>query len=165
MMTLADAIDHVRGTGRAVSVRCPAHADRHPSLRVSPGRDGRVLLRCWAGCATVDVLAAVGLRWRDVFAAGRDGRRHGRRVAHGDRERALGAWRTAHICALAREALAWERVAREYGRVLRRHLEDGDRAAWGVLAELSRRVDELDREIAAVEAAEEEERCDPARPS
>lgn len=36
---------------------CPAHADRSPSLSVSTGRDGRLLLHCFAGCEFRDVLA------------------------------------------------------------------------------------------------------------
>lgn len=47
--------------------RCPAHDDRHPSLSISEGRDSRVLLRCWAGCKTGDVVVAMGLTWSDLF--------------------------------------------------------------------------------------------------
>lgn len=38
--------------------RCPAHADRRPSLSVRPGRT-RLLLHCFAGCAPRDVLKAL----------------------------------------------------------------------------------------------------------
>lgn len=46
---------------------CPAHDDRTPSLSVSRGKEGRVLLRCWAGCETLAVLQALGLSWSDLF--------------------------------------------------------------------------------------------------
>lgn len=46
---------------------CPAHEDRNPSLSVSEGKDGRVLLKCFAGCSTVSVLAALGLTECDLF--------------------------------------------------------------------------------------------------
>jgi replicative DNA helicase len=46
--------------------RCPAHEDREPSLGITEGSDG-ILLQCYAGCATKDVLAALGLEWRDLF--------------------------------------------------------------------------------------------------
>lgn len=46
---------------------CPAHHDRTPSLGISEGSDGRILVKCRAGCATVDVLAAKGLRLADLF--------------------------------------------------------------------------------------------------
>lgn len=35
--------------------RCPAHVDANPSLSVSNGKDGRLLLRCFAGCSFADV--------------------------------------------------------------------------------------------------------------
>lgn len=47
--------------------RCPAHDDRRPSLTVSQGRNGRALLKCWAGCPTAAVVHALGLDWRDLF--------------------------------------------------------------------------------------------------
>jgi hypothetical protein len=43
---------------------CPAHDDRNPSLSLSTGKDGKVLLRCHAGCnqaQVIDVLRARGL--------------------------------------------------------------------------------------------------------
>lgn len=46
---------------------CPAHQDRAPSLSVREGADGRALVHCFAGCATADVLAALGLAMRDLF--------------------------------------------------------------------------------------------------
>jgi hypothetical protein len=46
---------------------CPAHQDRKASLSVDEGRDGKALLRCHAGCATQDVLAALRLDWPDLY--------------------------------------------------------------------------------------------------
>lgn len=46
--------------------RCPAHADRHPSLSIRAA-DDRVLVNCKAGCQTYDVCAAVGLALADLF--------------------------------------------------------------------------------------------------
>lgn len=45
---------------------CPAHDDSHESLRVTVSDKGRVLVKCRAGCATGDVMAAVGLTMRDL---------------------------------------------------------------------------------------------------
>jgi hypothetical protein len=64
-----------RRTPRGWQARCPGHEDRHPSLAVAIGRDGRVLIRCWSGCTTVRVLDALGLRWSDLFADSRRCRR------------------------------------------------------------------------------------------
>jgi len=46
---------------------CPAHDDSNPSLSISLGEDGRVLLKCYAGCATEDVVRAMGLKMSDLF--------------------------------------------------------------------------------------------------
>lgn len=47
--------------------RCPAHPDKTPSLSVSEGRDGRVLLKCFAGCSTDEICASVGLTLADLM--------------------------------------------------------------------------------------------------
>lgn len=54
------------GNGRWMAC-CPAHDDRNPSLSVNEQPDGRVLIQCFAGCDTADVLGAVGLDWSDVM--------------------------------------------------------------------------------------------------
>jgi hypothetical protein len=46
---------------------CPAHDDCDPSLSIREADDGKVLLHCWAGCFTADVLATIGLTVRDLF--------------------------------------------------------------------------------------------------
>jgi hypothetical protein len=76
---------------------CPAHDDRNtPNLRVREAEDGRVLLRCFAGCGQDRVLAALaekGVGKADLFANGGAGRERG----EGDatlRDR-------AHACTLA----------------------------------------------------------------
>jgi hypothetical protein len=54
-----------RGAGRWVA-RCPAHDDRAPSLSVAEAASGTILIKCFAGCASIDVLAAIGLSFRDI---------------------------------------------------------------------------------------------------
>jgi putative DNA primase/helicase len=39
--------------------KCPAHDDETPSLKVSEGKDGKVLLHCHAGCSQAAVIAAL----------------------------------------------------------------------------------------------------------
>jgi hypothetical protein len=51
--------------------QCPAHADGAPSLTIGEGREGRVLLHCFAGCALTAVLEAAGLTMQQLFAAGK----------------------------------------------------------------------------------------------
>jgi hypothetical protein len=43
-------VQDVRTSGKQRMARCPAHADRQPSLSVGVGDDGRILLKCHAGC-------------------------------------------------------------------------------------------------------------------
>jgi hypothetical protein len=47
--------------------RCPAHEDCKPSLGVSVGNDGKVLLYCQAGCTVESVVRAMGLEMSDLF--------------------------------------------------------------------------------------------------
>lgn len=51
--------------------RCPAHPDRRPSLSLGQTDAGVVLLHCFAGCASDDVLRALGLEFADLFPDGR----------------------------------------------------------------------------------------------
>lgn len=65
------------GPGR-VMAQCPAHDDRNPSLSVRESSDRTLLVYCFAGCTTAEVVAALGLRMGDLFAteyAYDDGRR------------------------------------------------------------------------------------------
>ena len=68
-MTTAELaqILHARrlGPGKWIA-KCPAHRDRSPSLAIREGKKA-VLLRCWSGCATEDVLKAIGLKMSDLF--------------------------------------------------------------------------------------------------
>jgi hypothetical protein len=52
-----------------ISARCPAHDDRVASLSVGVGDDGRVLLHCHTGCKPEEIVTALGLTWKEMFAA------------------------------------------------------------------------------------------------
>jgi len=54
---------------------CPAHDDKHPSLAISETSEGVVLLKCWAGCTTKEIVSAIGLELRDVFPGKKQPRR------------------------------------------------------------------------------------------
>lgn len=45
---------------------CPGHDDSKPSLRVTVGNSGKVLLKCRAGCTTEHVLDSIGLKMTDL---------------------------------------------------------------------------------------------------
>lgn len=55
-----------QGPGKWVA-RCPAHDDHNPSLGVATGSDGRILVKCYAGCSADDVVAAMGLKMSDLM--------------------------------------------------------------------------------------------------
>jgi 5S rRNA maturation endonuclease (ribonuclease M5) len=56
-----------RGSNEKISARCPAHEDRSPSLSIGLSDDGRVLIRCHAGCESEAVVHALGLTWSDLY--------------------------------------------------------------------------------------------------
>ncbi|HUT30839.1 MAG TPA: CHC2 zinc finger domain-containing protein [Sedimentisphaerales bacterium] len=51
----------VRRNGSGYMALCPCHEDKKPSLSVKNGRDGRILLKCFAGCAYEDIAERLGL--------------------------------------------------------------------------------------------------------
>ena len=56
----------IRETANGVMARCPAHDDHNPSLSITPNATG-VLLNCFAGCATEEIVCALGLQLRDLY--------------------------------------------------------------------------------------------------
>ncbi len=62
-----------RTSSGAWTARCPAHEDAHPSLGWSIGSDGRVLLRCHAGCSTEAIVSGLGARMSDLFVSSHPG--------------------------------------------------------------------------------------------
>ena len=48
-----------RRVGAAWKARCPAHDDRDPSLSIRDADNGKVLVRCYAGCEQEQVIAAL----------------------------------------------------------------------------------------------------------
>lgn len=69
-MTLQDILSRLdvkSGSGGQYMARCPCHNDRQASLSVGVGNDGRVLIHCFAGCDTADIMEELGLTMRDLF--------------------------------------------------------------------------------------------------
>jgi hypothetical protein len=64
--TIAKALGG-RRAGATWMAHCPAHDDSNPSLSISAGKDGKVLVHCHAGCDQRDVIAA--LSERDLWDA------------------------------------------------------------------------------------------------
>lgn len=57
----------VKSTRNGWLAKCPCHDDREPSLSISLGADGRILLKCFAGCSVEQIVRALGLEMRDLF--------------------------------------------------------------------------------------------------
>ena len=65
---LMSRLDGVKETGPGKYLsRCPAHDDKSPSLAIKDGDDGRVLIHCFAGCETENVLSAIGMTFSDIM--------------------------------------------------------------------------------------------------
>jgi hypothetical protein len=56
-----------RKVGKGRQAVCPAHDDQNPSLSISEGADGKVLLKCLANCGFESVVQALSLKVSDLF--------------------------------------------------------------------------------------------------
>ena len=65
---ILDRLDRVTRSGSGWMARCPAHKDGRPSLSISTGEEGRVLLKCFAGCPVERILDAIDCTASDLFA-------------------------------------------------------------------------------------------------
>lgn len=62
-------LDNVEPNGQnSYTARCPVHGDTHNSLSISEGNDGRILVNCFAGCSTQDIVETMGLNMSDLFS-------------------------------------------------------------------------------------------------
>ncbi len=57
----------VKRNGSGWMARCPAHDDQTPSLSIFEADDGRVLLKCFAGCEFQQILSVLKLKVQDLF--------------------------------------------------------------------------------------------------
>jgi hypothetical protein len=143
------AILQAKRSGVGWSAKCPAHPDRSPSLSIREGDDGRILLRCFAGCSIDSILSALGLSKRDLFAgpppskeqlatmrAAQEAREHSDRMER----------RARHDAILKAEKL--QMAVNALGGKLARHPEDESLAATfhracGLLHKAETTVDQL----------------------
>ena len=69
MKTITEIIQHFQGVvarGNGYMALCPCHKDNNPSLSLDTGNDGRILLKCFAGCPTESIIKCAGLSWSDL---------------------------------------------------------------------------------------------------
>lgn len=116
---LLDRLEGVRATGGGRWIaRCPAHADKRPSLNIRETDDGTVLVRCFAECSAESIVHSVGLELRDLFPE----RPHGDHTRRQER-----AWRAIDLLRVcANEALLVAIAARDMAKGL---AVDGDRVS------------------------------------
>lgn len=69
---LLSKLDKVKksGAGKWIAV-CPCHDDKNPSLAIKEESDGRILIYCFAGCGSADILYSIGMRFCDLYPAKR----------------------------------------------------------------------------------------------
>lgn len=68
-MTLQEIVQHFevsrKMSNTSYQCKCPVHLDSKASLTISEEK-GKILIHCHAGCETKDILAAVGLNFKDI---------------------------------------------------------------------------------------------------
>ena len=60
-------LKNVSSSSKGWKACCPAHDDHTPSLSIAVGDDGRILIKCHAGCTAEQVVASIGLSLSDLF--------------------------------------------------------------------------------------------------
>jgi putative DNA primase/helicase len=67
-MTAAELAERLRArrSGSGWIARCPAHPDKNPSLSITKS-NGKILVKCHAGCSTQAICAATGIEVRELF--------------------------------------------------------------------------------------------------
>lgn len=61
------SLPDAKPSGNGYVACCPAHNDKKPSLSVTEGDDGRVLIHCHAGCSFEQIVEAAGLVPSDLY--------------------------------------------------------------------------------------------------
>jgi hypothetical protein len=66
--TLLVILEDVRQTAKGQWLcRCPAHHDKSASLSVRELETGKILIHCFAGCDTQEILSVLGLEFTDLY--------------------------------------------------------------------------------------------------
>ncbi len=135
-MTAAELAQRLGGKQVRVDrwkAKCPAHEDATPSLQITQAKNGNVLIKCWAGCETDDVVKALGVEWKDLCAE-KPRRRNGKANGHPasalvaslDRPKVLITTEERAVADQALNALAREPDIYQRGGELVHVIDDGD---------------------------------------
>jgi hypothetical protein len=81
---IVSKLTHATKTSNGILARCPAHDDRQSSLSLTQSNDGKILIKCFAGCAVEDIVKAIGLEMKNLFPprGGRGDISSGKKGAH-----------------------------------------------------------------------------------
>jgi hypothetical protein len=60
-------LENVKSSGSGFTAHCPAHDDKNSSLSINIGDDGKILIKCFAGCEFKKIVEAMGLKESDFF--------------------------------------------------------------------------------------------------
>ena len=63
---LLSRLDGVTNTGKGWTAHCPAHEDKNPSLSINQADDGKILLKCHAGCEFKAITSALGVNPKEL---------------------------------------------------------------------------------------------------
>jgi hypothetical protein len=130
-----ERLQDVRRSGDGWTAKCPHHHDRNASLSVGTGRDGRVLIFCFAGCPTEDIVRSIGLTIRDLFSDADCGgsatpprrRRPGKKVPYhvakalADRPHFPEEWELIKLLARLPQSLAQQDIVRSWDYLIERY--------------------------------------------
>ena len=138
---ILEHLDKVKGSNGRYQACCPAHDDKSPSLVISEAADGKVLLKCFAGCSADEVVGAIGLQLKDLFPLSNlnppQKQAHTKRQTHAEIEEAL-----FHELVVMEQIIA----ARVAGRKLAKNIKfRQQRPDWRPMP-----LEHWDREVVAV---------------
>ena len=69
-----------RGNARSFIAKCPSHNDSSPSLCVDLSSKGNILIKCWAGCGSLEVAESLGVAPHELFPEDDGYVQQGRRI-------------------------------------------------------------------------------------
>ena len=83
-MTIDDFLQRLKAVKKAAGgyvAKCPGHDDNHQSLSLrAADTDGRILVKCHAGCSAKQIVEAMGLQMKDLYPADSKPKRQARRI-------------------------------------------------------------------------------------
>lgn len=67
LQDILNQLERVKRNGQGWEAKCPAHEDDKNSLNIGRGDDGKVLLKCFAGCTSSEIVGRLGMTMQDLF--------------------------------------------------------------------------------------------------